>query len=66
MRLLLPAPANVACHQLHHQYLLGFTPAAFDGKTHPIEVRVPTARAQRARARSLRSVEISGGRSERI
>lgn len=26
--------------ELHHQYLLGFTPAAFDGKVHRLEVRV--------------------------
>lgn len=26
--------------ELHHQYLIGFTPAAFDGKSHKIEVRV--------------------------
>ncbi|HXT70601.1 MAG TPA: VWA domain-containing protein [Vicinamibacterales bacterium] len=33
------ALAGVA-DELHHQYLLGFTPAAFDGKTHKLEVRV--------------------------
>ena len=26
--------------ELHHQYLLGFTPAVFDGQTHRLEVRV--------------------------
>ena len=26
--------------ELHHQYLLGFTPAKVDGKPHPLEVRV--------------------------
>jgi Ca-activated chloride channel family protein len=26
--------------ELHHQYLIGFTPAAFDGKSHKIEVRL--------------------------
>ena len=26
--------------ELHHQYLIGFTPAAFDGKSHKIEVRM--------------------------
>jgi len=26
--------------ELHHQYLLGFTPAKVDGKSHPLEVRV--------------------------
>ena len=33
------ALAGVA-DELHHQYLLGFTPAVFDGRTHKIEVRV--------------------------
>jgi len=26
--------------ELHHQYLLGFTPAKVDGKSHPLDVRV--------------------------
>ena len=26
--------------ELHHQYLIGFTPLAFDGQTHALEVRV--------------------------
>ena len=26
--------------ELHHQYLIGFTPAAFDGKSHKIDVQV--------------------------
>jgi Ca-activated chloride channel family protein len=26
--------------ELHHQYLIGFTPAVFDGKSHKIEVRL--------------------------
>jgi Ca-activated chloride channel family protein len=26
--------------ELHHQYLIGFTPAAFDGKSHKIEVQL--------------------------
>jgi len=29
--------------ELHHQYLIGFTPAAFDGKSHKIEVRLKKA-----------------------
>ncbi len=33
------ALAGVA-DELHHQYLLGFTPAVFDDKTHKLEVRV--------------------------
>lgn len=36
--------------ELHHQYLLGFTPQAFDGKSHKIEVRVrPPGLTVRAR-----------------
>jgi VWFA-related protein len=31
--------ARVA-EELHHQYLLGFTPAALDGRTHTLEVRL--------------------------
>jgi VWFA-related protein len=31
--------ARVA-EELHHQYLLGFTPAALDGRTHALEVRL--------------------------
>jgi VWFA-related protein len=38
--------------ELHHQYVLGFTPAVLDGKTHRLEVRVLrqglTARARRS------------------
>jgi hypothetical protein len=26
--------------ELHHQYLIGFTPVVFDGKSHKIELRV--------------------------
>jgi VWFA-related protein len=33
------ALAHIA-DELHHQYLLGFTPAVFDGKVHKIEVKV--------------------------
>jgi Ca-activated chloride channel homolog len=29
--------------ELHHQYLIGFTPASFDGKSHKIEVRLNKA-----------------------
>ena len=29
--------------ELHHQYLIGFTPASFDGKSHKIEVRLKKA-----------------------
>jgi VWFA-related protein len=43
--------ARVA-EELHHQYLLGFTPAALDGRTHALEVRLRdksfTARARRS------------------
>ena len=38
--------------ELHHQYLLGFVPAEFDGKTHEIDVRVKGAGLEvRARRR---------------
>src|SRR5215467_5497042 len=44
--------------ELHHQYLLGFAPAALDGKTHRIEVRVKsTDMAVRARKTYLASSE---------
>jgi Ca-activated chloride channel family protein len=36
----LPAAFRQISEELHHQYLLGFTPAAFDGKTHKLEVRM--------------------------
>jgi len=36
----LAAALAAIADELHHQYLLGFTPAVFDGKTHKIEVRV--------------------------
>jgi Ca-activated chloride channel family protein len=43
------ALAHIA-DELHHQYLLGFTPALFDGKVHKIEVRVvPRGLTVRAR-----------------
>ena len=31
--------------ELHHQYLLGFTPAKLDGKVHKLEVRTDNAGA---------------------
>ena len=31
---------SAVADELHHQYLLGFTPAVFDGKTHTIQVRL--------------------------
>ena len=38
--------------ELHHQYILGFTPAVIDGKTHKLEVRMTkpglTARARKS------------------
>jgi Ca-activated chloride channel family protein len=46
----LGAALAAVADELHHQYLLGFTPAVFDGKTHTIEVRVrQPALAVRAR-----------------
>jgi VWFA-related protein len=44
--------------ELHHQYLLGFAPAALDGKTHRIDVRLKnTEMAVRARKTYLASSE---------
>jgi hypothetical protein len=38
--------------ELHHQYVLGFTPVALDGRTHTLQVRVPqpgmTSRARKS------------------
>jgi len=36
----LPQAFERIADELHHQYLLGFVPAVFDGKRHEIEVRV--------------------------
>lgn len=36
-------------HELHHQYLMGFTPERLDGKTHALEVRVKDGWYVRAR-----------------
>jgi VWFA-related protein len=36
----LAAALRAVADELHHQYLLGFTPAVFDGRTHKIEVRL--------------------------
>jgi Ca-activated chloride channel family protein len=36
----LAAALAAVAGELHQQYLLGFTPAAFDGRTHRLEVRV--------------------------
>jgi hypothetical protein len=36
----LASALTAVADELHHQYLLGFTPAAFDGVSHQIEVRV--------------------------
>lgn len=48
--------------ELHHQYVLGFTPAALDNKVHRIEVKVPR-RSYIVRAR--RSYVASSGASAR-
>lgn len=46
----LGAALAAVADELHHQYLLGFTPAVFDGRTHKIEVRVrPPGLTVRAR-----------------
>jgi hypothetical protein len=36
----LSAALTAVADELHHQYLLGFAPAVFDGRTHRIEVRM--------------------------
>jgi len=43
--------------ELHHQYVLGFTPVALDGKTHKLEVRVKGGNTARARKSYLASAE---------
>ncbi len=49
--------ADVAA-ELHHQYAMGFTPRAFDGRTHRLEVRV---RSDGLSARARQSYRASGG-----
>jgi Ca-activated chloride channel family protein len=39
----LSAALAAVADELHHQYLLGFTPAAFDGQVHKLDVRVKDA-----------------------
>ncbi len=45
--------------ELHHQYLLGFTPAVLDGKEHRLDVRVKTS-GMRARARRSYIASVDG------
>jgi hypothetical protein len=48
--------------ELHRQYVLGFTPTAFDGQTHALDVRVKVD-TMRVRARkSYVAVKPPGGR----
>lgn len=54
------ALAGVA-DELHQQYLLGFTPAAFDGRVHALEVRVKSP-DQIVRARQTYVAKKDGGR----
>lgn len=50
--------------ELHHQYVLGFTPGAFDGKEHRIDVRSTRAGVTvRARARYLADRDATGART---
>ncbi len=48
----LTAAFNEVATELHHQYALGFTPVALDGRIHPLEVRLTraglTARARKS------------------
>jgi Ca-activated chloride channel family protein len=46
----LAAALQQVADELHHQYVLGFTPEALDGRTHRVDVRV-TRPGVRARAR---------------
>jgi VWFA-related protein len=46
----LPATFRRVAEELHHQYLLGFTPSSLDGKVHRLEARV-SAGSQTVRAR---------------
>jgi Ca-activated chloride channel family protein len=46
----LTATFTRVANELHHQYVLGFTPSALDGKTHKLDVRV-TRPGMSARAR---------------
>ena len=56
----LGAALMAVADELHHQYLLGFTPRVFDGRTHRIEVRArPPGLTVRARQTY---VAASGGR----
>ncbi len=53
----LPTTFKRVADELHHQYVLGFAPAALDGKMHKLDVRVTgTTAAVRAR-RSYRATE---------
>jgi Ca-activated chloride channel family protein len=46
----LGAALAAVADELHHQYLLGFTPAVFDGRIHKIDVRMkPPGLTVRAR-----------------
>jgi hypothetical protein len=49
--------------ELHHQYLLGFVPAEFDGKVHSLEVRVkrPGMSVQARNSYVAERVDSSGG-----
>lgn len=47
----LPATFKRVAEELHHQYVLGFTPAVLDGKLHRLEVRASGAAGTTVRAR---------------
>jgi hypothetical protein len=48
----LSATFEAVADELHHQYLLGFTPAVLDGTVHQLEVRMTNAELT-ARARQF-------------
>jgi Ca-activated chloride channel family protein len=56
----LPATFKRVADELHHQYVIGFTPAALDGKMHNLSVRLkPVGMTARARRSYLATAEHS-------
>jgi hypothetical protein len=54
----LAAALAAVVDELHHQYLLGFSPATFDGTVHKLEVRV---KAKGLTVRARESYVAKGG-----
>jgi VWFA-related protein len=53
----LPTTFKRVADELHHQYVLGFTPAVLDGKMHKLDVRVTGAAATVRARRSYRATQ---------